>query len=88
MLFKTGEGGKHLIDFKYHNVTPKSLFLIHPGQLHHLKRKPNENGIVLQFNQSSLINSLQNCKIDYFKQLREISKVNLSNDLFSCLNNL
>ena len=88
MLFEKGENGAHLIDFKTHHVTPKSLFFIQPGQIHHLKRKPNEDGLIIQFSKSTLTQSMLHCNVDFYLLLMNISKINLSDLSFRRFNKL
>jgi AraC family transcriptional activator of pobA len=56
LFFFTNGGGTHLIDFKEFNITPCSLHLVAPGQVHHLKRSNHSVGYALLFEESFLYN--------------------------------
>ena len=54
-LLLVSEGrGTHTIDFKTHEVSRRSLFLMKPGQMHAWKLSKNIQGLLLEFNRESL----------------------------------
>ncbi len=85
LLFEKGQGGKQIIDFKEYEVVSKSIYLVLPGQVHLMKRLPKENGILVQFSKSALIQSIAPYRIDYSLQFSSITELNLSDQQFQRL---
>lgn len=55
-FFETG-GGDQLIDFINYPVKGNSCYIVLPGQVHLLKRKPTARGYVIQFNEEVIVSS-------------------------------
>lgn len=85
LLFEEGHGGKQIIDFLEYNISDKSLYLVIPGQVHLVKRLPKENGILIQFSKSFLVQSISPYRIDYFFQFLTMSEIKLSGEQFDNL---
>jgi AraC family transcriptional activator of pobA len=50
ILYVTRGGGEHTIDFKTYKVSPGSLFVMTPGQVHSWKLEPGTDGFIIFFN--------------------------------------
>lgn len=85
LLFEKGDGGKHLIDFTEYKIATHNLFLIGLGQVHLLKRKPTENGILIQFSLEFLEISLLPYQINWFYIFQANPQITLSNQQFENL---
>ncbi|MFY9309784.1 MAG: AraC family transcriptional regulator [Bacteroidia bacterium] len=55
-FFETG-GGNQLIDFINYPVKDNSCYIVLPGQVHLLNRKPSAKGFVIQFNEEMIVSS-------------------------------
>ena len=77
LLYKIGNGGKHVIDFKEYEITNGSVFIITPGRLHLLKRNPGENGIIIQFTKEFLELSILPSQLDWFLKFYTNPKLSL-----------
>lgn len=82
LLFEKGNGGKQIIDFEEYQITSKSIYLIMPGQVHLMKRLPEENGILIQFSKLFLNQSISALKIDYYFKLLETRSLQLNDEQF------
>ncbi|MFI2743907.1 AraC family transcriptional regulator [Zhouia sp. PK063] len=49
--------GKHIIDFKDYNITPKSIFFLSPNQIHSVNETTVNKGFVISFNHEFLLKS-------------------------------
>lgn len=85
LLFKIGNGGSHVIDFKKYKITNQSAFIIAPGQVHLLKRNLEENGILIQFTKEFLELSIVPSKLDWFFRFQTNQKINLTQTQFKKL---
>ena len=82
ILFEKGLGGKQIIDFQEYEISSRTLYLILPGQVHLMKRLPDENGILIQFGTSALAQSVAPLKIDHRFQLSSSTAIELSTSEF------
>ncbi len=57
VMFFIGGGGSQLIDFVAYDVKPHSCYIIHPQQIHLLKRAPESDGFIIQFPEESIFPS-------------------------------
>ncbi len=85
LLFKIGQGGCQIIDFKEYDISNHSAFIITPGQLRLLKKHPEENGIFIQFTKSFLELSIAPSLLDWFFRLQTNHKINLTLSQFEKL---
>lgn len=88
LLFNEGHGGKQIIDFEEFEITSKSIYLVLPGQVHLMKRLPNENGLLIQFSKTALRQSIAPYKINHTLQFSAINTIKLSDEQFITLNEL
>ncbi|WP_321279077.1 helix-turn-helix domain-containing protein [Marinifilum fragile] len=86
-LFENGGIGSQLIDFKEYHITGKSLYVVMPKQVHLLKRKKEENGIIIQFTKEFLQASLLPVQSDFMKILRKNPYTQLNSENFDLLYN-
>lgn len=49
LLVLTSGSGKHECDFRFHQLTPQSIYTMRPGQVHRLELKAGSTGYILQF---------------------------------------
>jgi len=78
-LFDTGLGGEQLIDFNKYKIKDKTLFITTPGQVHHLIRKENEDGLIIQFTQEFLSTQITTASVDTMFALKTNPVSSLSN---------
>ena len=88
ILFEKGSGGKQTIDFKDYPIESESLYVIVPNQVHLMRRKPEENGILLQFTKEFLSNCIAPIQIDWLMQLCVSPKINLTSIQYQNLRDL
>ncbi|MDO5980375.1 AraC family transcriptional regulator [Flavivirga spongiicola] len=77
LLYKIGNCGRHIIDFKEYEITNGSVFIITPGRVHLLKQNPEENGIIIQFTKEFLELSILPSQLDWFLKFYANPKVSL-----------
>ncbi len=82
LLFKHGEGGKQIIDFEEFSITPKSIFIVSPGQVHLVKRKPAEKGMLIQFTKEFMSQCSAPLYVNLVQKFREFPKIELDNIQF------
>ncbi|WP_321296310.1 helix-turn-helix transcriptional regulator [Marinifilum fragile] len=87
ILFENGGRGSQLIDFKEYPIREKSLYVVMPKQVHLLKRKKEENGIIIQFTKEFLQASLLPVQSDFLKILRKNPYTQLNSENFDLLYN-
>lgn len=78
LLFLSGDTGQQLIDFVEHEIEANCLYIITPGQVHLMQRKPKENGILVQFTAEFLRQSIHPFDADWNYHLRACAKLPLS----------
>lgn len=85
-LFKEGLGsGCNLIDFVNYPILKHSLHIVYPNQVHLMKRKAEDSGIVLQFTRDYLVSSLQSFKAEWMFVLQSKPATKLSEKQFQKL---
>lgn len=87
ILFENGETGSQLIDFKEYPISEKSLYVVIPNQVHLMKRKREENGIIIQFTKEFLQSSLWPLQNNFVKMLRKNPYTQLNSENFDLLYN-
>lgn len=70
-------GGEQLIDFKKHEITSNTIYLINPNQFHLMDEAKSANGLIVRFS----IDCLATLSIDPFV-LNDIWQLELSSDRF------
>ncbi|WP_282015241.1 AraC family transcriptional regulator [Marinifilum flexuosum] len=87
ILFEKGGTGSQLIDFQEYPIREKSLYVVMPNQVHLMKRKREENGIIIQFTKEFLQASLLPVQNDFMKMLRKNPYTQLNLEHFDLLYN-
>lgn len=83
MLFDHGgDGGIQTIDFEEYNIESKTLYIVVPNQVHLMRRKPSEDGILIQFTKEFLAQAISPFQVDWVYQLSASPKTLLSNDQY------
>ncbi len=85
ILFDKASGGQQIIDFQEYEIQEKSLFLIIPGQVHLMKRLPEENGIIIQCTRSAIHQAIAPLSFDFFSTILLHSKNTLSEAQFDTI---
>lgn len=85
LLFKVGNGGSQIIDFKEYKITNHSAFIITPGQVHLLKRNQEENGILIQFTREFVELSILPSQLHWFLKFQANPKMDLDPSQFEKL---
>lgn len=84
-LFEKADKGCQIIDFENYSLNSKSLYIVAPNQVHLMKRKKNEDGIVLQFTRDFLQTCISPIQFDLLYQFRTSPQTTLSNSKFKQL---
>jgi len=59
ILFQEGEGqGTNRIDFEEYTIHKNSLHIVCPDQIHLMKRRPGDTGLIIQFTKEFLVSSI------------------------------
>lgn len=59
--------GKHIIDFKEHELASNQVYFIHPGQVHQVKEETRSTGYVITFSSEFLIRN--NISVSFIENL-------------------
>lgn len=77
MLFDEGHGGMQTIDFREYEIEDRCLYVVVPNQVHLMRRKAAEDGLVVQFTRSFLMQSITPFQLDWLFQLGASPKMRL-----------
>ena len=86
LLFTSGAGGRQLIDFVEYEIGANCLYMVTPGQVHLVQRKPSENGVLLQFSAEFLSQCIHTFDADWNYHLRACPMLRLTPEQASTMN--
>ncbi|PKV50094.1 AraC-like DNA-binding protein [Aquimarina sp. MAR_2010_214] len=82
LFFFNANGGEQKIDFKDYKIKSKTIYTIAPGQIHLLKRNPNENGISIQFSKEFLLLNFSAAHLEWMDLLQKYTELTLTNSKY------
>ncbi len=81
-LFETGNQGYQVIDFAKYPLRPYSLYIVCPDQIHLLRRRADENGLLIQFTKEFLFTAIPRLQPDWLITLNSSPSLQLSQEQF------
>ncbi|GAA0891647.1 helix-turn-helix transcriptional regulator [Fulvivirga kasyanovii] len=88
LFFTEGAGGEQIIDFVKHKTLQKAVYIVSPGQVHLLKRKPGENGFSIQFTKEFLQLNLPSAHQEWISALQGQTEITISAEKYDRLYDL
>ncbi|WP_109852010.1 AraC family transcriptional regulator [Aquimarina sp. AU58] len=82
LFFFNANGGEQKIDFKDYRIKGKTMYTIAPGQIHLLKRNPDENGISIQFSKEFLLLNFSSIHLEWMNLLQNYTELILTNSKY------
>ena len=87
LLFFESGSGEHIVDFRPFTLTPSTVFVLRPGQVHSLTINEQSKGYIIQFN-SDLFDSGELTNVQLLKKLSRSAFLAFSSEAFTKLSSL
>lgn len=88
LFFFNGNGGEQKIDFVDYKIKKQAIYIIASGQIHLLKKKPEENGISIQFSEEFLSVNFASLQWEWMELFQNHSELVLNDSTFNELSGL